>query len=205
MRTHTLLGFLCGATIVCLVAASPEIFAAAWQAQVNERLDKLESTVAILKRSKPQTNPQQAPLPNRPPQPERPPAQLPMATATSLIKVQLSGKRFQDASATRGVYEDAIWWDSEYTPTGLKKPTRAVKGVIEFADLFGEVKFGLKITLTNKLRPGRTLVETGDGFVYNQFRDSHKWMRATAFEDMKITFRVESIIYSDGTTEQFSD
>ncbi len=87
----------------------------------------------------------------------------------------------------------------------LQKTTRAVKGVLEFADLFGEVEFRLKVTITDGMRAGRSIRKEGFGFEYNQFLDNHKWMRATAFEDMKITFRVDSIIYADGTTQQFSD
>ena len=196
MRRNTLLGFLCGATFVCLVAAGPEILTLmAWQEQVNGRLDKLEAAVAILKRSKPQAAP-----------PQRPPARLPKATARSLIQVQLSNKRFQASDWQDGVFEDAIWWDAEYTPSQmLRKTTRAVKGVLEFADLFGEVEFRLKVIITEGMRAGRSIRKEGSGFEYNQFLDSHKWMRATAFEDMKITFRVDSIIYADGTTQQFSD
>ena len=40
-------------------------------------------------------------------------------------------------------------------------------------------------------------------FKYNQFVDSHQWVRSTEKENMKVKFRVDSILYEDGTTRTF--
>ncbi len=202
MKTYTLLGFLCGATLVCLLAAGPEILAVAWKVTVDQRLDKLEAQVAILKRPNPRAAKPDQRQPAR--RPDAEPAEP--VTPLTLIPVRLTNKRFQAQDWQNGVYEDALWFDVEYKPTrAMGKSTRAVKGALEFADLFGEVKFRLHVTINKSMRPGRPLATTGVGFEYNQFRDSHEWMRGTSFDDMKIAFRVESIIYQDGTTQNFTE
>lgn len=200
MNSRTLLAFFCGAAAICLIAAGPEILATAWKAKVDQRLDKLEAYVQILRRPKPAGNPRQAPPPDtQPPRARRPTEKNVPVTSRTIITVVLMNKRFDD-----GKYEDHIWWDSAYT-SNLSKSTRAVKGNLEFADLFGEVGFTLKVVINDALRPGRQVFVSGTGFEYNQFLDPHDWMRATPFKDMKITLKVKSIIYADGTTEQFTD
>jgi len=68
-----------------------------------------------------------------------------------------------------------------------------------FTDLFGEEKFGLRWTLEKPIAPGASYTEVGSGFDYNKFMDSHQWVRHTAMEDMKVKFRVDHILYQDGT------
>lgn len=131
------------------------------------------------------------------------PVKGPKDRATSLVAVKLSNKRFQNTDIMNHVFEEAVWWDAEYTPVGLTKPTRAVKCQLEFADLFGEVKFRLNSTFNESMKPGEVLNEEGIGFKYNQFLDNHQWMRNTDFKDMIITVRIKSIIYQDGTREEF--
>ena len=116
--------------------------------------------------------------------------------ATALIQVNIRNKRYQ-----QGEYDNYIWWDAVYTPIGLLKPTRAIKGVVEFADLFGEVHFRLKVVINEPIQPGKALATAGIGFNFNQFMEAHRWMYTTGLSDMKITFRAQSIIYADGTTE----
>lgn len=89
-------------------------------------------------------------------------------------------------------------------PEGLNKPTRAVKGLLEFTDLFGEVKFRIGLTLNERLEPGRPFTQRGIGFEYNQFMAEHQWMRGTDKADMKVLFRVTNILYADGTAETFA-
>ncbi len=100
-------------------------------------------------------------------------------------------------------YDDNIWFDITWNTDKLKKPTRAVKGVLIFADLFGEPKFMINKTINDPLTPGKSHKEDGIGFEYNQFTDSHKWMRSSDLKDMTFQYKVTSIIYADGTTEQF--
>lgn len=161
------------------------------QSDCEEQIDRLEKRIKEL----------ESKLPKASPTPSRQGVTLTKKTSRSIVGIKLTNKRFQNTDAMAGVYEEAIWWDAEYSGDKLARPTRAIKGTIEFADLFGEVKFRLKNTVNKPLSPGGTVRETGVGFNYNQFISSHKWMRGTDLKDMKIQFNVEAIIYEDGTTE----
>jgi hypothetical protein len=116
-----------------------------------------------------------------------------------LVALSVSNKRYD-----HGDYEDHIWFDCTYTLSTASKPTRAVKGAIQFSDLFGDVKFRLLVTVNDALSPGRPLVNPGIGFTFNQFMGEHQWVRATNLDDMKCSFAVSNVLYSDGTSEVFA-
>lgn len=100
-------------------------------------------------------------------------------------------------------YEDYVFFDIAFDPSGLDKPTRAIKGALIFTDLFGEQKFAVRWTIDKPIALGSVHTEKGSGFKYNQFTDAHQWIRNTDKENMKVKFRVESIIYQDGTSREF--
>jgi hypothetical protein len=100
-------------------------------------------------------------------------------------------------------YEDYVFFDIAFNTKGLDKPARAIKGVLRFTDLFGEEKFALRWTIEKPITPGATYTEKGKGFKYNQFTDSHQWVRSTEKENMKVKFRVDNILYQDGATRTF--
>ncbi|OWQ77980.1 hypothetical protein CEE63_02925 [Stenotrophomonas maltophilia] len=112
------------------------------------------------------------------------------------MSIAVSNKRYD-----HGDYEDHIWFDCDYTLSEESKPTRAVKGTIEFMDLFGEVKFRLNVTVNSPMSPGRPLANPGIGFTFNQFMPEHQWMLTTDLHDMKIKFVASNMIYSDGTSQ----
>jgi len=120
------------------------------------------------------------------------------ALKPTFMTPDISNKRFEKYK-----YDENIWFDITWNTSSLKKPTRAVKGVLIFADIFGETKFQIKKTINDPLSPNMPLTETGIGFEYNQFKDSHKWMRSTDLKDMTFKFDVLNIIYTDGTSESF--
>lgn len=95
-------------------------------------------------------------------------------------------------------YNKFLWFDFELTPATLKKPTRSVKGVLVFCDLFGEIKYQISGTFNNKIEPGIPFIKKGVGVDYNQFMDEHNWLMNTDLKDMTFRFRVVSIIYEDG-------
>jgi hypothetical protein len=120
---------------------------------------------------------------------------------TSLISITVSNKRHDPANPDLDSFEDHIWFDCAYTLSRDAKPTRAVKGVLEFADLFGEVRFRIQTTLNDPLTPGEPLVRSGIGFSYNQFLDEHQWMLVTDLKDMRCSFVVSNVLYGDGTSQ----
>lgn len=124
-------------------------------------------------------------------------------TEKPLLVPMLTNKRFQESDWQRNIYEDALWFDVSWDTSNLKKPTRAVKGVLIIGDIFGEPKLRLRWTINQPLTPGESYSEKGVGFEYNQFTDSHKWMRTTDLKDITFRFEVTDIIYQDGTQETF--
>jgi len=121
---------------------------------------------------------------------------VPVAPKEPLVALSISKKRFD-----RGEYEEHIWFDCAYTLSQKSKQTRAVKGAIEFCDLFGDVKFRLQVTINDPMTPGRTLSNPGIGFTFNQLIPEHQWMLATDLSNMKCNFVASNAIYMDGTSE----
>lgn len=111
--------------------------------------------------------------------------------------------RVSNLRSSKQKYEEYILFDVLWVAQSLSKPARSIKGVLLFEDLFGEVRFGIKVTVDEPIEPGQSIAQNGVGFEYNQFRDQHKWMRGTNLENMKIEFQVSSILYGDGTREDF--
>ncbi|MCB9896415.1 MAG: hypothetical protein H6825_00290 [Planctomycetes bacterium] len=99
------------------------------------------------------------------------------------------------------VYQDHIWFDCEFCAVQLKSPARAIKGTIEFCDLFGEPRFRIGYTLNERLQPGARVTAAGLGFEYNDFMNEHQWMLTTDLDDMTVRFQVGQILYEDGATE----
>ena len=118
-------------------------------------------------------------------------------TSSSLIKPVLTNKRFQNSDFSKGVYEDAIWFDINWDTSKLKRKTRAIKGILVLGDIFGEPKFRINMTINDPLIPGKNYTQQGIGFDYNQFTESHKWVRFTELKDMTFAFEVKDIIYAD--------
>jgi hypothetical protein len=110
-----------------------------------------------------------------------------------LIAVKLINKRYNKVE-----YQEYITFDIEYNPVNISKPTRSIKGILLFCDLFGEVQFRLGVTINEPLIPGEVLTKRGSGFEFNEFKDDEKWVRATDVENMTFRYQVTSILYADG-------
>ncbi|GAA6173728.1 hypothetical protein NBRC116592_33980 [Colwellia sp. KU-HH00111] len=125
-------------------------------------------------------------------------ADIKTALKPKFVSPTISNKRFEKQK-----YDENIWFDITWDTSELKKPTRAIKGILIFADIFGESKFQIKKTINEPLSPNQPMTETGVGFDFNQFKDSHKWMLSTDLKDMTFKFDVQNIIYTDGTSESY--
>lgn len=135
--------------------------------------------------------------------PKAPAETHPTVAAEQDVREQIFEVTLLKKQYAKPEYQDYIYFDAQFVAKGLDKPTRAIKGVLRLTDLFGEQKFALKWTIDKPIAPGATYTEKGSGFEYNQFNDAHQWVRATERENMKAVFRVDSIIYADGTTRDF--
>ena len=99
-------------------------------------------------------------------------------------------------------YQDSIWFDVKFDAIGLDKPARAIKGALILTDLFDEPRFSIRWTIDKPIVPGGSYTEKGSGFDYNQFINSHHWVKVTEIKDMKVKFRVDNILYEDGTSRE---
>lgn len=115
-----------------------------------------------------------------------------------ILKVRIINKRF-----TEQKYQKYIFFDIEFLADKLFKPARAIKGTLNLNDLFGERVMGIGWTVDRPTNPGESLTESGQGFQYNQFMEKHQWVNTTDLSNMTATFTVESILYQDGTREDF--
>ncbi|WP_455922623.1 hypothetical protein [Pseudomonas putida] len=152
---------------------------------IEERLAQLERRVAQLEGqgASPRTASEPTPVP--PPSHELP------------IEVQIFNKRHAPANPDQGVFEDHIWFDCTFTLAAESVPTRAVKGFLEFSDLFGEIKFRVQATVNEPLMPQAPLQLEGIGFSYNPFMADHQWMLGTRLEDMQCGFKVAEVLFTD--------
>ncbi len=132
-------------------------------------------------------------------------AAKPAAKAIAKVKAQdevvmatLLTKRLSEQK-----YEKMIVFDIEFVAANLKKPSRAIKGTLNINDLFGEKQMGIGWTIDRPLNPGERMVESGQGFKFNQFMERHNWVKNTERENMAVTFTVESVLYEDGSRDDF--
>ena len=105
-----------------------------------------------------------------------------------------------------------VWFNVALHPKNLKKPTSAVKGVIEFADQFGAVKLTLdEMIINHPLQPNVVYHIDGSGisrtcgYSVKEYA-SHGgewWVQNRELEEMLVWFRVISIIYEDGERQNF--
>jgi hypothetical protein len=145
-----------------------------------------------------------ASLPQIPPSEVSPALEAePVADTGEELREQILDVKLVKKQSQKQNYQDYVFFDVEFSANGLDKPARAIKGILRFNDLFGEQMFALKWTIEKPIGPGATYIEKGSGFEYNQFIDAHKWVRSTAIENMKVKFRVDNILYEDGTSQSF--
>lgn len=115
-----------------------------------------------------------------------------------IISVTLLNKVFSEKKYGHGIY-----FDLKFTASNLDKPARAIKGSLLINDLFGETITGIKWPLNDPIAPNESKTETGTGFDYNQFKSEHQRVRDTSLENLRASFRVDSILYEDGTRQDF--
>lgn len=115
-----------------------------------------------------------------------------------IISVTLLNKVFSEKKYGHGIY-----FDLKFTASNLDKPARAIKGSLLINDLFGEKIMAIKWPLNDPIAPNESKTETGTGFDYNQFMSEHQRVRDTSLENLRASFRVDSILYEDGTRQDF--
>ena len=125
--------------------------------KLEQRIAALEARLALVEHTI-SVSPLQSD-PNLPPMPDK------TENGYYFLKVTISNKRYDPVKTNAGTHDGHIWFDCLYTPTGLKKATRAIKGVLEFSDHFGDVIFRIKLTINESIHPGRPTFQRG-GWIF---------------------------------------
>ncbi|CAA2140305.1 hypothetical protein [Hyphomicrobium sp. ghe19] len=120
-----------------------------------------------------------------------------------LLVPTLSHKRYVPHDYRAGNVEDLVVFDVAWDTSRLRLPTRAIKGILVFEDLFGEAKYRIRVTIDDPLKPGAKFEQKELGFRYNQFIEEQQWVRSTDLKNMKVRFEPQEILYADGSGDKF--
>ena len=128
---------------------------------------------------------------------QKPPKTSPPASE-QIISVTLLNKEVSQIKYGQGVF-----FDIKFTASNLEKPARAVKGSLLIKDLFGETIMGLQLPLDNPIALNESQTVIGTGFEYNHFKAEHQRVRDTSLENLRASYQVDSILYEDGTRQDY--
>lgn len=107
---------------------------------------------------------------------------------------------------SKGFYEGKYGQDEITTAFEFANRTaadiRAFDGKIVVTDLLGNEIMQIGIAINELVKQGQTLEWKGS-IDYNQFKSSHQRFRSEPQENLKVSFVVEKVLYSDGRLEEF--
>ena len=106
-------------------------------------------------------------------------------------------KGFVKSDIMNGIYEDKITFDIAIQ-NKTNKEIRAIKGPLNFYDLFGEELFSANYTQEDVIKPNE-VYKTQISIDYNQFTDGHKTLNNKSLKDLKFEYVPEKIIFTDGS------
>jgi hypothetical protein len=133
--------------------------------------------------------------------PEPPPASK--SNEPPPLELMLTKKGFKASNPTGGDFEDDITFElSIKNLTG--KGIRAFDGVITFTDLLDNQILMSRLAINDPIQAGSTYIWDG-AIKYNQFIDSQQRLRNEPKDNLKIVFDTKKILFTDGTTKEYSD
>lgn len=98
-------------------------------------------------------------------------------------------------------YEHDVVFSVAYQ-NNSNKPLRALNGVLIVTSLLGNPIMKIKWETTHTIASGDRWVESDNGVSINQFIPNQVKLWESKYEDLKFTFNVTKILYTDGTVEQ---
>ncbi|KAB1064083.1 hypothetical protein [Salibacter halophilus] len=78
------------------------------------------------------------------------------------------------------------------------KDIRAVKGAVVFNDVFDEEIYSLNLTYDQPIKSGEQIKWNAQSD-YNQFTDEHQRLKNKELKDIKVVWKPEKVIFTDGT------
>lgn len=113
------------------------------------------------------------------------------------LSVNLVSKNFTAADFYSGRSSDNLSFSVQQMNKSAKD-IRGYKGVFAIKDIFGDEIIKISYKSDEVLRAGQSKKEEM-GLNYNQFMDSHKKLRSTAMENLRVEWQPEMIMFADGT------
>ena len=114
-----------------------------------------------------------------------------------VLEVILVDKGFQPSNPSARRYSDYITFEFAYENRGAED-IRGFRGTVHFQDLFGETILELRLSVDEPLAAGERRVDRGKVLEYNQFRDPHRQLRTTEFDNLRARWVPETILLTDG-------
>lgn len=120
---------------------------------------------------------------------------IPKLEAT--VVVTATGKTNIPEDIYNGRYSDRVEFSFDLE-NQYDKEVKGVSGTLEINDLFGKKIMSVNCDFTGKSIPAKGKISySGLGIDINQFMDNHIKLYNTAFDDLKISYKVSKIIFSD--------
>jgi len=85
----------------------------------------------------------------------------------------------------------------------FKKNVRAIKGNFVYTDLFDKFIMDTKSNIEESFTKDNPIVSTSIGFKQGSIDSPKKVVEVTVLKYMKIYYKVKTVIYEDGTAEEF--
>ena len=119
-------------------------------------------------------------------------------TMAAALSVELRGLRIVPMDTNAWRFSDEAHFEFWYKNTGTVG-IRAFTGAVILADLFDRPMRTIRITHDEPLAPGEERTDNSLMYELNQFMDEDTWVKTTDFEDMNTSFRIDSVLFVDGT------
>jgi len=119
------------------------------------------------------------------------------------ITIALVQKEFREGNFDSGDIRDKIIISFTFT-NHLAKEVSAFTGTVVFADLFDREIKRVGITVEDAVKSGHSVHWDGE-MNYNQFMDDDRRLRSVERQNLKVSFKLEAVIYKDGTNQKFAE
>ena len=115
-------------------------------------------------------------------------------------KVEVVGKTVTPQDAYNSIYYYYVNNVFDIT-NNSDKPIKGIEGELTVNDLFDKKILLIKCDFTGQIiQPGETYRKTGLSYKCNEFESNDMKYYNTDFSDLKFKYKINQIVYEDGTT-----
>jgi hypothetical protein len=119
----------------------------------------------------------------------------------SPVAFTLVHKGFHPKNIHAGDFQEEITFDLSIKNL-TNRDIRAFDGILTFTDLLDNEILTSKLAINDPVRASMTMSWSGM-IDYNEFIDRHRRLRGAEEDNLKITFKPNKVLFTDGTTKQF--